>query len=231
MHRILIVEDDVDLAEITAIYLHHDGYGYDKAGSVAEARRFLGKNEYDLVLLDELLPDGEGKSLCGLIREKCGCPIIFMSCLDDSGSIISALNSGGDDYVVKPVTYDVLLARVEANIRRRAFYRERECLEKGTEKQRVFRRFTIDFSSRAVTQNGREVELSSTEYALLLYLSSHPDTLLLYNELYSNVWNNESLGDVRTVMVHISNLRKKLDPCRVGLIRTVRGAGYVFTDV
>lgn len=231
MHQILIVEDDVDLAEITAIYLHHDGYGYDKAGSVAEARRLLEEKDYDLVLLDELLPDGEGKSLCSLIRGKCGCPIIFMSCLDDSGSIISALNSGGDDYVVKPVTYDVLLARVEANIRRRSFYRERDTSAKEAEKLRVFRRFTIDLSRRAVIQNGRDVELSSTEYALLLYLSAHPDTLLLYNDLYSNVWNNESLGDVRTVMVHISNLRKKLDPGRAGLIRTVRGAGYVFTDI
>ncbi len=78
---------------------------------------------------------------------------------------------------------------------------------------------------------GSEADLSSIEFNLLLYMAEHPDTLLLYDDLYSQVWSNDSLGDVRTVMVHISNLRKKIDPEKIGIIETVRGAGYIFSDI
>ncbi|MCI9482331.1 MAG: winged helix-turn-helix transcriptional regulator, partial [Oscillibacter sp.] len=84
---------------------------------------------------------------------------------------------------------------------------------------------------RRILRDGQEVDLSSIEFALLQYMTSHPDTLLLYQDLYQNVWATDSLGDFRTVMVHISNLRKKIDPNRRGIIETVRGAGYIFSDV
>ena len=224
MYRALIVEDDEDLAAITQVHLAHGGYQTDIAHTCQAALALLDKQDYDLILLDEILPDDRGDSLCRTIRDHSMCPIIFMSCLDDSNTIISALKAGGDDYMVKPLDYDELMARADAIIRRSGGRRKEENL-------RVFHQFSIDTQRHKVVRGEEVVDLSSIEYALLLYMTEHPNSLLLYNELYQNVWASESLGDVRTVMVHISNLRKKIDPDRTGIIETVRGAGYIFTDV
>lgn len=226
MRTTLIIEDDKDLSEITAFHLRKAEYKTDQAYTLADARNFLEKNHYDLVLLDEVLPDGLGSQMCQSIREQYSCPIIFMSCNDDSDTIISALRSGGDDYMVKPLNYEVLLARADAVIRRSALQHTNSG---GT--LRYFKHFAIDDTRRQVVRDGVSVELSSIEYALLQYMTQHPNTLLLYHELYQNIWASDSLGDVRTVMVHISNLRKKLDPDRLGIISTVRNAGYIFTDL
>ena len=226
MYVALIVEDDADLAEITAAHLIHSGYQVDMAYTCAQAEEMLSKREYDLILLDEVLPDRSGDELCRTIRTKCACPIIFMSCLDDSDTIISALRSGGDDYMVKPVNYAELLARADAVIRRSSG-RKREL----SGHMRTFRQFTIDTARHRVLRGEREIELSSIEYALLLFMTEHPDTLLLYHDIYRHVCDSDSLGDVCTVMVHISNLRKKLDPDKTGIISTVRNAGYIFSDV
>ena len=223
MYRILLVEDDQDLSTITRANLIHAGHQVDPAFTCAQAEALLEQQSYDLILLDIMLPDRSGDELCRSIRRSCDCPIIFLSCLEDSDTIVGALRSGGDDYMVKPVRYPELLARAEAIIRR--------AQQRKPESVRTFRSFTMDTVHHRILRDGEEVDLSSIEYALLLYMTDHPDTLLLYQDLYRNIWDNDSLGDVRTVMVHISNLRKKLDPNRQGIICTVRGAGYIFSDV
>ena len=131
--------------------------------------------------------------------------------------------------MVKPFKHVELLARIQANLRKREAY---EAHHKQQEKNHLFEfsTFTVDTDLREVRRDGTVVPLSTIEYDLLLYLVQHPDTLLLYDELYENVWNSSSLGDTRTVMVHISSLRKKIGADRTGVIRTVRGAGYVFHD-
>jgi DNA-binding response OmpR family regulator len=229
VYKILLIEDDCDIAEITNVHLAHSGYSTDTARSCADAAELLSQHDYDLILLDVLLPDGTGHDFCRVIRAKTQCPVIFMSCLDDSGTIISALNGGGDDYIVKPVKYDELLARIEANIRRSQQNQEER--RKRDSVLREFRHFKVDKLHRRVLLDGGAADLSSIEYNLLMYMADHPDTLLLYDELYHHVWANDSLGDVRTVMVHISNLRKKIDPEKAGIIGTVRGAGYIFSDI
>ena len=228
MNRILLVEDDCDLANITSFYLTHAGYAVDIAASCGEARELLERVSYQLVLLDSILPDGRGNSLCPLIREKDSlCPILFLSCLDDSESIISALDQGGDDYMVKPVKHVELIARIQANLRKRELYEER--LKRQEKPHRLeFGSLTVDTDLREVRRDGEIVPTSAIEFDLLMYMIRHPDTLLLYDELYENVWNTDSCGDTRTVMVHISNLRRKIGSEHNGLIRTVRGAGYVF---
>lgn len=228
MNKILIVEDDCDLANITKIHLEHAGYQTTIASTCAEVSELISENDYDLVLLDMLLPDGDGHSVCCQIREKHRlCPIIFMSCLSDSNNIVSALKEGGDDYIVKPVKYDELLARIQSNIRRSQHYKNEALEDKNILK---FKSFTINTTLREVQREGEIINLSSTEYDLLIYMTQHPDTLILYDELYHSVWDSDSLGDIRTVMVHISNLRKKIDSKKLGIIRTVRGAGYVFSN-
>lgn len=227
MSRVLIVEDDLDLSMITRENMKQAGYMADQAYTCEQALKLLDKHEYDLVLLDEMLPDMRGSQLCKTVRDKCTCPIIFMSCFADSDTIINALQCGGDDYMVKPINYRELLARVEAVIRRSKLYSENA----NHETDLIFRQFTLDTQHHRLKRGDEEIELSSTEYTILEYMIHHPDTLLLYHDLYENVWGNDSLGDVRTIMVHISNLRKKLDPDKTGIIQTVRGAGYIFSDV
>ena len=228
MNRILLVEDDCDLANITGFYLKRAGYEVDIAASCAEATDLINRVEYQVVLLDSVLPDGKGNELCPLIREKDRlCPILFLSCLDDSESIISALELGGDDYMVKPVKPQELIARIQANLRKRQMY-EAELRKKEKPHRLEFGSLTVDTEMREVRKDGEIVPLSSIENDLLLYMIRHPDTLLLYDELYENVWNTNSCGDTRTVMVHISNLRKKLEKLGAAAnIRFLRGAGYV----
>lgn len=223
MYRALIVEDDKDLSTITQMNLTHAGYAADAAFTCAEALEKFGANSYDLVLLDMALPDMRGDELCRTIRSNCECPIIFVSCLDDSGDIVGALKSGADDYMVKPISYDELLARADAILRRSRGRQTGGTLD--------FKQFSIDTVHHTVTRGDERVELSSIEYAILLYMVRHPGELLLYKQIYENVWASDSLGDTRTVMVHISNLRKKIDPDHSGIIETVRGAGYIFSDV
>lgn len=224
MYHILLVEDDHDLSAIASLHLTHAGHQVDVAFTCAEAEAALAKTMYDLILLDIMLPDRNGDELCRTIRKSCDCPIIFMSCLEDSDTIVGALRSGGDDYMVKPVRYPELLARAEAVIRRSRTAEKDNTI-------RSFRSFTMDTLHRRILRGGEEVDLSSIEYSLLQYMAEHPKTLLLYRDLYENVWGSDSLGDFRTVMVHISNLRKKIDPDHLGIISTVRGAGYIFSDL
>jgi DNA-binding response OmpR family regulator len=241
MGHILIVEDDYDLAEITRINLIHAGYTGDNAYTGNQAEKMLEENRYDCILLDIMLPDNTGDILCSSIRERYSYPIIFISCLDNSNNIITALNCGGDDYVVKPVNFEILCARIEANIRRfKSPHTGNSNFKSGLRTAhpnpcegplRRFKSLIIDTIRRRVIQNGKEINLSSIEYSLLLYMSERPDTLLLYNDLYNHVWERDSYGDIRTVMVHISNLRKKIDSEHSGIIETVRGAGYIFCDL
>lgn len=226
MYLALIVEDDEDAASITAAHLTHAGYEVQTARTCLRAERLLEVQDFDLILLDEILPDRRGDTLCRAIRERSSCPIIFMSCLDSSDASISTLRRGRDEHMVKPVNYTELLARAEALIRREG--RHRRSVDRNL---RDFQHFSMDTTRRRVRRDGVEIDLSAIEYALLFYLVEHPDSLLLYQELYQNVWFTDSLGDVRTVMVHISNLRKKIDPNKSGLITTVRNAGYIFSDI
>ena len=223
MYRALVVEDDKDLSTITQMNLTHAGYDVDTAFTCAEALDRFASNSYDLVLLDMVLPDMRGDELCRTIRASCACPIIFVSCLDNSGAIVGALRSGADDYMVKPISYNELLARADAIVRRSNNARGSGTL--------VFKQFSIDTVHHTVSRGDEHIDLSSIEYAILLFMVQHPGELLLYNQIYEQIWSNSSLGDTRTVMVHISNLRKKIDPDHSGIIETVRGAGYIFSDV
>ena len=225
INRILLVADDAELSSIAAHYFQQDPCSVDRAYSCDQAVELLKARSYDLILLDEWLPDQNTGEFCADLRSHCTCPIIFMSCCSDSKAVVTALKNGGDDYMVKPINYQELLARAEAISRR---LRGGENI---SDDLREFRSFSMDPVHRYVVRNGEIIDLTPIEYALLVYLVDHPDILLLYQELYEQVWSCDSLGDNRTVMVHISNLRKKLDPEHKGLITTVRGVGYIFSDL
>lgn len=222
-YTILLVEDDQDLSAITKANLVHAGHHVETAFTCAQAEEALAKNSYDILLLDVMLPDGRGDQICRRMQPSGSCPVIFLSCLEDSDTVVGALRGGGDDYMVKPVRYPELLARIDAVVRR--------AQNRQSGQLRSFRSFQLDIPHHRILRDGQGTDLSSIEFDLLRYMIARPGTLLLYQDLYQNIWDADSLGDVRTVMVHISNLRKKVDPDHKGIITTVRRAGYIFSDV
>lgn len=222
---ILLVEDDKDLAMLTAKQLQLQGYQVICAENGRSAMKQLEENSVDLILLDVMLPDCDGHELCEQIRSRYEYPIIFMSCLGDSTTIVQAFRGGGNDYLIKPVNISELVERIEENLKRQ---KEKQILE--------FRQFILDKENYLVYKRNEQgeqaekLELSPTEYKLLLEFVQKPGEILLYKELYRVVWEHGEMEDVRTLMVHVSNLRKKIDYQHREIIRAVRGVGYIFSD-
>ena len=231
MTRILLVEDDEELSAITAMQLQANGFATACAYDGAQAVEKLQSEKIDLILLDVMLPDTDGQSLCKRIRsEECGYggPVIFMSCLGDSDNIVEAFRTGGNDYLVKPARIENLLERISANLDAMP--------DKTTDSRQWFKQFMVDTKSRSVYRVrdgvcGEIIELSRTEYDIPMALIKNPAELLLYRQIYKKVWGQEDWGDVRTLMVHVSNLRKKIDENHTGIIRAIRGVGYLFEDL
>lgn len=229
--RILLIEDDSDLSEATAMGLERRGYSVNAVYTGAEALKLLEHERIDLILLDVILPDIEGQELSRQLRsDRIGYigPIIFMSCLGDSSNIVHAFRNGGSDYIVKPAKLEALVERIEKNLAKQKAQRP-----KG---KFWYKRFMIDHPKRVVyrVEGGMTKEkilLSPTEYNLLMELTTHTGEVILYKQLYKSVWEQDDLGDVRTLMVHISNLKKKMDFNGTDVISAIRGVGYLFQDI
>ncbi len=225
----MLVEDDEQLTFITKRLLESRGYAVVTASAVSAAKEAMERFAFDLILLDMMLPDGTGTELCEEIRRDSTCPIIFLSCLSDN---ISALKMGGDDYITKPVNFEEMLARIQVNIRRVKEY----SVSAQNPQDMSFPGLLLRKKKREAWLLGQDgslgslLELSPIEYSLLLCLAERAGELVLYQDLYQQVWQAEDLGDVRTVMVHVSNLRKKMGQSGKELIHTVRSAGYIFSD-
>lgn len=230
MEKILSVEDDEELSKIIKLMLESKGYEVVSAFSVKDAVDKMEKQSFDLILLDVMLPDGEGTSLCDEIRKISFCPIIFVSCLSDSDTKIRALELGGDDYITKPIDFDELFTRIQVNIRRAKQYNlgKSESMEESIQGLIIKKNIREVWVSNELGEQIQMIPLSPTEYSLLMLFVDKQEELLLYEDLYKEIWNAEDLGDFRTVMVHVSNLRKKLKDFDLDYIHTVRGAGYIF---
>jgi len=223
MKNILVIEDDLNICEVLAYYLRKDGkYAASFVHSAEEGIALLRTGEYDLILCDIMLPGMDGIEFCRTVREMVFLPIIFISCLDDDDTIIRALNMGGDDYLVKPFHGPVLLAHIDAALRRAGSRDSLEILQFGG--------LVMDSASHKITKNGQELYLSPTECDILWYLAKRAGRFTSYEDLYTGVWKKPSLGDYRSVFVHISNLRKKIedDPQNPVLLRTHQQGGYLF---
>ncbi len=226
-HSVLIVDDDPDIVEIIALYLTNAGYRTDTAAGSGEALAKLQAAAFDLLILDIMLPDCDGVGLCAKLRPKLACPILFISCLDDEAHILAALRAGGDDYIRKPFSPRELVARVEASLRRAE--RERAAARPSVPASLQVRDLAIDAGRRTVRKSGRLLDLSPIEFELLLCLAAHPNQPLEYGQIYEQVWRSSSLNDTRTVLVHVSNLRKKLEEEGGGpYIKTLKRRGYMF---
>ena len=225
MIRVLLVEDDADIMKSVCDNLNDLGdYRIACAESAEDALR-IGA-EFDVILLDIMLPGRNGIELCGLLRKRYTCPIIFLSCLDDSQTIIEALGQGGDDYVVKPFDTLVLHARIQANLRRIR-------MERKTDNAGSILRcgpFEMHNSDEHVTKNGKRISLLPIESRLLAFLMQNEGRFYKAKELYREIWGQDDMGNVRTVLVHMHNLRAKIEdnPENPRFILNVRGKGYTF---
>lgn len=225
MIRILLVEDDAEIARIIKYYLGQEEiYDLIWAKDTQEAI-VLSRDWFDIILLDVMLPDGDGISLCTKLREWHQCPVIFISCLDDSNTIISALEQGGDDYITKPFDNKVLSARIQANLRRVQIERHAQ-----VENTMSCKGFTLDASKHALIKNENEIPLSPIEFRILRYMMQHPERSFRSSELYKVIWGKISYGDNRTVVVHMHNLRKKIeeDASKPRYLKSIWGKGYLF---
>ena len=183
------------------------------------------QTSFDVILLDILLPDTNGMQLCQTLRSGHHCPIIFTSCLDDVDTIVHALELGGDDFLTKPYDNKVLVARILANVRRVQMDAAEPSLRGYT-----CPAFRLDADNRSVHCRGEDIHLADMEYRILSLFVRNPNTFFTANELYQKIWGKDSLGDVRTVQVHIHNLRSKIepDPAKPVYLCNVWGKGYVF---
>lgn len=228
--KILVVEDERKISQVIEINLMMAGYLCDVASDGEEGLRLALSGDYDLILLDLMLPKRDGFSVCREIRKTLSTPIIMVTAKEEEADKIMGLELGADDYVTKPFSVKVLLARIKANIRRYSGeVVERVAPAESEEDKIVIRELVIDNKTYTVTKNGREIELSNKEYELLYFLASHADEVFEREELLVKVWGYEGFyGGIRTVDVTISRLRTKIEevPAEPEYIITKRSKGY-----
>ncbi|NCB51172.1 MAG: response regulator transcription factor [Clostridia bacterium] len=226
MNNVLIVEDDLQICEILEFYLSQSsGYCVMVAHSAEEALEKIQKGSFEIILLDIMLPGMDGIALCEKLRRHVFCPIIFISCLNDDDTVVRAMNMGGDDYIIKPFRAPVLLARIDACLRRSR-------MQYAGNSEIAVRDIVLDPASHAVKKCGLTITLSPTEYQILNFLMRNGGRFVSFDEIYEAVWQKPSLGDVRTLFVHIRNLRKKIedDPANPYYIKTHLRDGYIFAS-
>jgi len=220
--RVLVVEDESAISEPLSGHLAREGFEPDVAASLGEARDALQRNPPDLILLDVMLPDGDGRDLCREIRKESDVPIIMLTARGEEVDRIVGLELGADDYVVKPFSAGELVARIRAIMRRGRGTARRGPITIGA--------IALDPASRTVTKSGAPIELAAKEFDLLHLLMASAGTVLQRELIMDEVWDPHWFGPTKTLDVHVSWLRKKLedDPASPRYITTIRGVGFRF---
>jgi two-component system, OmpR family, response regulator len=219
-NRVLVVDDEPNIADVVSMALRFHGYGVETAGTGADALAAVTAFRPDLIVLDIMLPDMEGFEVARRLgAERAGTPIIFLTARDAPEDKLRGLTTGGDDYVTKPFSLEELLARVR-NVLRRSGRAEPDS------SRLTFEDLELDEDTREVSRGGELVELTATEYRLLRYLMLNPRRVLTRAQILDHVWEYDFGGDARVLETYVSYLRKKLDIHGPSLIQTVRGVGY-----
>lgn len=231
MKRILIIEDDESIAAIERDYLMVNGFEVEIACTGPDGIAMGRTGNYDLILLDLMIPGEDGFSVCRALRRVLDIPIIMVTARLDDIDKIRGLGIGADDYITKPFSPNVLIAHVKANLAQYA--RLKGGPEHPASPEIVRGGVCIHTDSHRVFVRGQEVELKNKEYELLLFLMKNAEVVFSREALYERIWGYDALGDNATVAVHINRLREKIerDPSRPEQIITVRGAGYRFHPV
>ena len=227
MSKILIVEDEIAIAELEKDYLELSGFEVEVAndGKIGLSKAL--KEDFDLFILDLMLPGVDGFEICREIRNEKDTPIIMVSAKKDDIDKIRGLGLGADDYMTKPISPSELVARVKAHLAR---YDRLTGSHTEKNKEIEIRGLKIDTTARRVWINGVEKTFTTKEFDLLTFLASHPNHVYTKDELFREIWDMESVGDIATVTVHIKKIREKveIDTSNPQYIETIWGVGYRF---
>ena len=227
MSRILIIEDEADIANLEKDYLELSGFEVDIETDGTTGLAAALTKDYDLFILDLMLPGLDGFDICREIRERKDTPILLVSAKKDDIDKIRGLGLGADDYITKPFSPSELVARVKAHLSRYD-----RLIGTNVHKNDVIkiRGLKIDKTARRVWVNGEERQFTTKEFDLLTFLAEHPNHVYSKDELFREIWNMESIGDIATVTVHIKKIREKIefDSSKPQYIETIWGVGYRF---
>ena len=227
MSKILIVEDELAIAELERDYLELSGFEVKIETNGERGAILAMKEDFDLIILDIMLPDRDGFEICREIRQEKNTPIIMVSAKKDDIDKIRGLGLGADDYMTKPFSPSELVARVKAHLARY------ERLIGSGVKENVMieiRGIKIDKTARRVYVNGEEKTFTTKEFDLLTFLAENPNHVFSKEELFQKIWDMESIGDIATVTVHIKKIREKIEvsTAKPQYIETIWGVGYRF---
>jgi two-component system, OmpR family, response regulator len=219
-HRVLVVDDEPNIADVVAMAMRFQGFEVETAGSGEQALATVDTFKPHIMVLDVMLPDFDGFEVARRLgAQRNRVPVIFLTARDATEDKIHGLTVGGDDYVTKPFSLEELVARVRTVLRRTG--------QAEPESSRLsFEDLELDDDTREVTRAGEPIDLTATEYRLLRYLMLNPRRVLTRGQLLNHVWDYDFGGDARVLETYVSYLRKKLDAHGPSLIHTVRGVGY-----
>lgn len=227
MSKILIVEDEAAIADLEKDYLELSGFEVEVVNDGKTGLEKAMTTDYDLVILDLMLPGVDGFEICRQVRAEKNTPIIMVSAKKDDIDKIRGLGLGADDYMTKPFSPSELVARVKAHLAR-----YERLIGSAMEENKIIeiRGLKIDTTARRVWVNGEEKTFTTKEFDLLTFLASHPNHVYTKDELFSEIWDMESIGDIATVTVHIKKIREKIefDTSKPQYIETIWGVGYRF---
>lgn len=227
-HVILVVDDEERIRRLLRMYLEKEHYEIEEAEDGETALRMALERDYDLILLDVMLPGIDGVEVCARLRVEKATPIIMLTAKGEEANRVQGFEVGADDYVVKPFSPREVIFRVKAILRRSSAtaFLTKDSVSSSTI---VFPHVMIEHDAHRVTADGQEVSLTPKEYELLHYLAVSPDKVFSREQLLKDVWNYEFFGDLRTVDTHVKRLREKLNkvsPEAAAMITTVWGVGY-----
>lgn len=227
MRRILIIEDEISIAELERDYLELSGFEVELEGDGKKGLERALSEEFDLMILDLMLPGMDGFEICKRFREVKNTPIIMISAKKEDIDKIRGLGLGADDYMTKPFSPSEMVARVKAHLAR-----YERLIGSGTPENEVIeiRGLKIDKTARRVWVNGEERSFTTKEFDLLTFLAQNPNHVYTKEELFKKIWDMESIGDIATVTVHIKKIREKIEfnTAKPQYIETIWGVGYRF---
>jgi two-component system, OmpR family, alkaline phosphatase synthesis response regulator PhoP len=228
MPKILIVEDDPAVRDVLRIALEREGMTVEAVGNGERAlESFRDADTLDLVILDIVLPDIDGITLCQQLRRSSDVPIVMLTAREGERNVVVGLEVGADDYVTKPASPAEVVSRVRAHLRRRRMDAQAANIKYE------LRDLVIDVSRRQVWVRGEQVDLTTTEFGILSLLAAHPGWVYSRQQIMQQLWDGDFYGDARSADVHIQRIRKKIesDPRNPNYIQTVRGIGYKFAEI
>ena len=228
MYNILVVDDDREIVKAIEIYLKREGYNVIKAYDGIEAMNSLKENEIHLVILDIMMPNQDGLTTLEKIRKNCSIPVILLSAKSEDYDKISGLEIGADDYITKPFNPLELVARVNSNIRRYVKFGSIKQTESSGDKIYSSGDLILNDDTKKVTVDGKEIKLTATEYNILKFLLENKGKVYSIEQIYENVWNEESYGAENIIAVHIRHIREKIEinPKEPRYLKVIWGVGY-----